>query len=383
MMRAKFGQQIGHLLAAAAILLGLVGGTATAAEPVKIGAIQVLTGPNSRYGIAIRNGLDLAVAEINAKGGVLGGRKIELVIEDSAGNKEQAINVVRKLIGRDRVPLIIGPTLSNEMFAIGPVANDRKIPIIGTSTTARGITEIGDYVFRTAMPEAAVIPVTLKAAQSKFGIKRVAVLYGNDDAFTKSAFDIFKENLERMGIEILTIESFGSKDTDFSAQLTKIKALNPDAVIVSALVEAASGILLQARQLGFAKSVTFIGGNGLNSAKLGEIAGAAADGTLVGSPWFIEKPDPLNQAFVAAYRKAYPGVEPDQFAAQAYDTAMIVAAAINRAGAPESEKLRAALLETKQTGVMGPFAFAPSRDPALSEGVVVLVMKSGVFSILP
>lgn len=135
------------------LLLGLLGVVPSfAAEPVTLGAVEVLSGPNSRYGVAIRNGLLLAQDEINAKGGVLGGRRLNLIIEDSAGNKEQAINAVRKLIGRDQVPLIIGPTLSNEMFAAGPVANDRKIPIIGTSTTAKGITDIGPYVFRTALP---------------------------------------------------------------------------------------------------------------------------------------------------------------------------------------------------------------------------------------
>ena len=118
-----------------------------------VGAIEILSGPSAAYGKAIKEGLDLALDEINQKG-VLGGRKINLIVEDSAGNKDQAINAARKLIGRDNVALIIGPTLSNEMFAVGPVVNERKIPIIGTSTTAVGITDIGPYVFRTSLPEA-------------------------------------------------------------------------------------------------------------------------------------------------------------------------------------------------------------------------------------
>jgi len=110
--------------------------------PVQVGAIEILSGPNAAYGTAIKGGLELALDEVNAKG-VLGGRKINLTVEDSAANKDQAINAARKLIGRDHVSLIIGPTLSNEMFAVGPVVNERKIPIIGTSTTAAGITDIG------------------------------------------------------------------------------------------------------------------------------------------------------------------------------------------------------------------------------------------------
>ncbi|HWK44293.1 MAG TPA: ABC transporter substrate-binding protein [Stellaceae bacterium] len=369
------------LACAAGLTLAQSPALAQGKEPVTIGAIEILSGPNSRYGVAIKGGFDLAAEEINKAGGVLGGRPLAIVYEDSAGNKDQAINAARKLIGRDKVPLLLGPTLSNEMFAVGPVANERKVPIVGTSTTAAGITAIGPYVFRTSLPESDVIPVTLKAAQAKFGIKKVAVMYGNDDAFTKSAYDVFKASLEKLGVETLTTETFGGKDSDFSAQLTKIKSLQPDAIVVSALVEAASGILLQARQLGLDKKVFFIGGNGLNSTKLGDIAGAAADGTLVGSPWFIAKKDPMNQSFVAAYKAKY-NDDPDQFAAQAYDTLHIVAKAIDAAGAADSEKITAALGKTTYTGVMGPFSFSPTRDPADTSGVVVLTMQGGKFTVL-
>src|SRR5579875_2221320 len=168
------------LLAAGAATL--VAGRARAAAPVPVGAIEILSGPAAAYGIAIRSGLELALQTVNQKG-VLGGRRIALSVEDSAGNKDQAINAARKLIGRDKVVSIIGPTLSNEMFAVGPVVNARKIPIIGTSTTANGITDIGEYVFRTSLPEADVVPVTMKKAQEKFGVKTIALMYANDDAF--------------------------------------------------------------------------------------------------------------------------------------------------------------------------------------------------------
>ncbi len=348
-------------------------------EPVTIGAIEILTGPNNKYGIAIKNGFDLALEEVNKAGGVLG-RPLEIAYEDSAGNKEQAINAARQLIGAKQVPLILGPTLSNEMFAAGPVANARKIPIIGTSTTANGITAIGPYVFRTAMPEADVVPVTLKTAKDKLGIKKVAVMYGNDDAFTKSAYDVMKAALEKLGIETLTTETFGSKDSDFSAQLTKIKSLNPDAIVVSALVEAGSGILLGKKALGFPPSVRVIGGNGLNSPKIGEIAGDAANGTLVGSPWFIGKKTPANEAFVAAYRAKY-GSDPDQFAAQAYDTLGLATKAIAMAGAADPEKIKDALLKVSHDGVMGKLYFNAERSPADTSGVVVLEMENGKFQI--
>src|SRR6516162_9433741 len=184
----------------AAALIGAAAAQETK-EPIKLGAIEVLTGPNNRYGIPVQRAFDLAIEEINKAGGVLGGRPIAIAYEDSAGNKDQAMNAARKLIGRDKVPLILGPTLSNEMFAVGPVVNDRKIPIIGTSTTANGITAIGPWVFRTAMPESDVIPVTLKTAKEKLGVKKVVVMYANDDAFTKSAYDVMKDSLTKLGGE--------------------------------------------------------------------------------------------------------------------------------------------------------------------------------------
>ncbi len=377
-MRKNFAAGLARVGLAMAVLAGFAVPAARAQVPV--GAIEILSGPNAAYGVAIKAGLELALEEINQKG-VLGGQKIALTVEDSAANKDQAINAARKLIGRDKVVLVIGPTLSNEMFAVGPVTNERKIPTVGTSTTASGITDIGPYIFRTSLPESDVVPVTFKKAQSR-GVKTIALMYAADDAFSKSGFDVMKASAEALGLKILTIESFSSKDTDFSAQLTKIKALKPDAVGISALVEPVSGVLLQARQLGFGKETLFVGGNGSNSPKLGEIAGAAADGLLVGSPWFIAKPDPLNTRFVAAF-KAKNGRDPDQFAAQAYDCMFIVAAAIDRAGAADSEKITAALAKTSFSGVMGPFTFTPHRDPASSEGVVVLEMKAGKFGIAP
>ncbi len=366
------------LLAVAAMLAMAPGAFAQSGGPVQVGAIEILSGPNAAYGAAIRSGLDLALDEINEKG-VLGGRKINLTIEDSAGNKDQAINAARKLIGRDKVVAIIGPTLSNEMFAVGPVANERRIPIIGTSTTAVGITGIGPYVFRTSLPESDVIPVTLARAKAR-GVKTIALLYANDDAFSKSGFDTMKAAAEQAGLTIVAIESFGSKDTDFSAQLTKVKALRPDAIGISALVEPVSGVLLQARQLGFGPDTLFIGGNGSNSPKLGEIAGTAADGLIVGSPWFVGKPDPVNQAFVAKFKAKY-GHDPDQFAAQAYDCMHILADAIDRAGAAEPEKIKDALQAAKHDGVMGPFTFTAGRDPASTEGVVVLAVQGGKFGV--
>jgi branched-chain amino acid transport system substrate-binding protein len=367
--------------AALAVMASMLAAAFARAEapPVKIGAIEDLSGPTARYGVAIESGFELAADEINAKGGILGGRKIDFLVEDAAGQKDQAVNAAKKLLARDRVVALLGPTLSNEMFAAGPVAVEREIPIIGTSVTAAGITDMGKWVFRTSLPEADVVPEALRTTARIYGVKKVALMYANDDAFSKSGFDVFKKAAIDAGLEIADIESFSQKDTDFSPQLTKIKALDVDALIVSALVEPASGVVLQARQLGMTQPI--LGGNGFNSPKLVEIAGRAAEDVLVGSPWFVEKDQPENVAFVTAFRARY-HTDPDQFAAQAYDTMFILAEALNRAGDTDPNKLHDALMATDHDGIMGPFQFSPHRDPASASGVVTLVVKDGSFQIL-
>ena len=259
------------------------------------------------------------------------------------------------------------------------MAQEKKVVVLATSNTAAGIVEIGDFIFRDSRPEAAVIPNTIKVTKAGLGYKKVAVLYGDDDAFTKSGYDVFKAALDAEGIEILTTETFKKGDTDFSAQLTKIKALNPEAIVVSALAEEAAGIMSQGRQLGIPDSVHFIGGNGFNSPKLAQLAGAAAEGAISGAAWFINSNAPGNQDFVKAYNAKY-GANPDQFAAQAYAAVYIMAGAIQRAGKAEGQAIRDALAQVKDADtVLGKFSFAASRDPVHTP--IVQIVKNGKFEL--
>ena len=334
--------------------------TAFAAE-IKIGVAEALSGGAAQYGVAIRNGFQVAVDEINAKGGV-NGDKIQLVIEDEQGKKEEAINVFKKLIFQDKVLMIFGPTLSNSMFAGGPVANAAKVVAFGTSNTASGITDIGPYIFRNSVMESDVLPVTVGTAVKHYGIKKVAVIYGNDDAFTKSGYDVFKKVLADQNIPVTSTETYVKGDVDFKAQLTKIKAGAPDAIVCSCLAEEAANIMLQSRSLGIKSP--FIGGNGFNSPKLFEISRLAGEGTFVGSPWSNVNPAPANVNFVNAYKQKY-NADPNQFAAQAYDGLHIAAAAlksIKLSGNLEADRqaLRDALPKVAINGATGPFKFRPA-----------------------
>ena len=361
----------------------------TAAAQIKIGIAEALTGNASQYGVAIRKGFELAAGEIASSGGI-NGQKLELVIEDEQGKKEEAINVFKKLIFQDKVLLLFGPTLSNSAQAADPVAQAAKVVVFGTSNTADGITSIGNYVFRNSVTEADILPATLKVAAQKTGFSKVAVLYGNDDIFTRSSYDNFKKALQDLKIGVTTTESFAKGDVDFKPQLTKIKGTNPDAIVLSALVAEGAPIMVQARQLGI--TLPFVGGNGMNSPRVFELARDHSDNLWVGSPWSVESSAPENKRFVAAYQKAY-GALPDQFAAQAYDAMYIAAQAMRKlkfAANLDADRraLRDALPAVQWNGATGPFKFrqATGRDgkPAGYDAVqtaIVMVTKRNQYVI--
>lgn len=362
---------------------GVFGTTTATAGPalsgeIPMGAVWSLTGDAAVYGPSQKNAATLAVDEIN-KSGMLGAAKIKLMTEDDRSTKEGAIAAFDNLIKKDKVVAILGPTLSNSAKAADPIAQEAKVVVLAVSNTAGGIVEIGDFIFRDSLPESAVQPNTVKVTKDKLGYKKVAVMYGDDDVFTKSGYDVFKKVLEEQGIQVLTTETFKKKDTDFSAQLTKIKGLNPDQIIVSALAEEAAGIMSQGRQLGIPESVHFIGGNGFNSPKLAQLAGQFAEGAISGAAWFIGNDTPGNKAFVEAYKARY-GANPDQFAAQAYAGVYILAHAMKTAGSSDSKAVRDVLANIKDLDtVLGKFSINAQREPV--HPPIVQVIKNGKFEL--
>ncbi len=205
-------------------------------------------------------------------------------------------------------------------------------------------------------------------------------MYGDDDAFTKAGYDVFKQALDSNGVQILATETFKKGDTDYSAQLTKIKGLNPDAIVVSALAEEAAGIMSQARQLGIPDSVRFIGGNGFNSPQLAKLAGTAAEGAISGAAWFIGAETPGNQAFVRAYQEKY-DAQPDQFAAQAYVGMKLIDQAVRSGCSGERDAIKEGLggIDAVPT-VLGELSINENRDA--EHPAVVQVVENGSFAVL-
>jgi branched-chain amino acid transport system substrate-binding protein len=349
------------------------GDSCTIDAEVPLGAVVSLTGAAASYGESQQRGLELAAKELAEKGGVT----YDLTIEDDQTDPRQGITLFDQFVN-DGVSLILGPTLSNAAVQSDPIAQDGGVPVLGISNTAAGITDIGDYIFRDSLTEQAVIPQTIAKATEEFGLEKVVVLYSNDDAFTESGFQAFEAALEDEGVEIADTLTFSKADTDFRALLTEAQGAQPDALVVSGLIEAAIPLVTQARELGI--DVPIIGGNGFNNPRLMADAGEAAEGVVVGAAWNSASDNPENQAFLEAYQAEYDAA-PDQFAAQAYAGLKLVDEAVRSGCAADRESLKSALGELEDVPtVLGEFSIDENRDAV--HPAVVQVVEGGKFAVL-
>lgn len=365
------------LLVAAA--LALAGASpARAAQTVKIGAALSMTGPAAAYGASQKACIQAAVEEVN-KGGALTGITLQAILEDDASTKEQGIAVFQRFINKDKVSAIIGPTLSNTATAADQLAQTAKVPVVAVSNTApKGITDIGDCIWRVSLTELQVITPALRRIQGKLGFKKAGVLYGNDDAFTQAGYNVMKAALDAQGVAIVGTQTFAKPDRDYNAQLTALRALAPDILMVSALAENAAGIVAQARQLGW--NVTIMGGNGFNAPAFIKNAGPAAEGVYAGTAWNKVSPDPANQKFIEVMKAR--AVDPDQFCAQAYTGVLVVAEAIKNAGMKGGrDDIKAGFAKVKDVATpLGKFSFLENRDG--SHAPALQVVKDGKFQIV-
>lgn len=371
-----FRRTLGTALVLALLVPSFLSAQGLPAE-IKVGALETLTGDSSVYGLSIKSGLELAVEEINAKA-FLGTSKLKLIVVDEKADKQEGISVMTKLINDEKVSAIIGPTLSSVAFAADPVAQKAGVPVIGTSTTAVGITDMGDYIFRDSLPQSSFVPAPLAAAKAKFGVKKAVLIFESTNEYSKSESEVFKAALKAQGIELAAVESYSKGDTDFRTQLNKLRLRKPDLLVISALAGEAVPVLQQAREIGF--TCPIVGGNGLNSPNVVKVAKEAAEGVMVGAAWFRDSTAPKSKAFVENYKKKY-GNPPDQFAAQAYEAIYILSNAIKNAGSADRKAIRDALAQVKDLdGVLGKFSFNEKRDPVHPS--VTLVVKDGQYTVL-
>lgn len=355
---------------------GKTGGAVSsgAKNAAKIGFTAALTGGAAAYGKSEEEGVRLAVEEINKKGDF----PIDLLVEDTKAVPADSMNATKKLI-QEKVSLIIGPMTSNEAKAAGPIIQNAKVPSLEISVTAENITDIGDCIFRNSVPESKNIPQTVKKTHKLLGYKTAAILYAHDNEQHVTAQKYFQKTMEEEGVQVIDVETFGSKDSEYSAQLTNIQHKAPDVIVVCSYYQEGSRILKTMREMGMDQPV--LGDNGFVSPELGKMAGAAADNVYVSSMWSADRKDEKVQKFVENYTKAY-GRAPDQFAASAYDGVYMAMDAMQRAGTTtDHKKIRDALAQMKDfKGVCGTFSFDEKRDPVVD--LILMKMQDGKFGVV-
>ena len=345
-------------------------------EEISIGVVLPLTGRLAvAFGEPMGQGFELALKEINDA--QLGDARIKFILEDDRSTVEGAIEAFAKLIDQG-VPAILGPATSSATEKTFPIAQENHVVAFSPTSAARGLSAIGDFVFRAALTTDVLIPSGIKATHAKLGYKKVATMYDENDLFSTDGDEALREVLTENGVEVLTIETFRSGETDFSAQLTRIKALNPDAIFVSALSPEKPGIMIQARELGIPSTVPFIVRT-LTTANV-QAAGPAAEGAITFVGWSSTADTPGNRAFVQNYSARY-GMEPNNYAARSYAAVYILAEAIGNAQLTGSMTTDATAIRDAMANIMdfptifGNFSFDANGDAVYDPKV--LIVKNG------
>src|SRR3989304_7084179 len=278
------------------------GGGQQQSDEILVGEFGSLTGTTATFGISTRNGIDLAVDEVNQAGGVLG-KKIRGIVEDDQGKPEEAQTVVTKLINKDRVVAVLGEVASSRSLAGAPVCQQNGIPMITPSSTNPKVTQIGNFIFRVCFIDPFQGFVMAKFASNTLKIKNVAVLRDIKNDYSVGLADVFLGNFTKMGGTIVADESYSEGDTDFSAQLTSIKSKNPEAIFVPGYYTEVGLIARQARKLGL--TIPLMGGDGWDSPKLWEIGGEALNDCYLSNHYSVDDPSPKIRQYVAEYRRRY------------------------------------------------------------------------------
>lgn len=345
-------------------------------EVIKIGVVTPLTGDVATFGQSTKKAVEMAAEEINAAGGILG-KKVELVIEDDRNDPKETANVVRKLIDQDKVVAIIGSLTSKCSLAGMPIANSKKVPMVSNASTNPKVTLTGPYAFRVCFIDDFQGQVMAKFAWEDLGAKKAAVLYDIGNDYTKGLSEFFIKSFKELGGEIVAEETYQQTDNDFNAQLTSIKAKNPDVIFLPDYYQKVSLIAKQARGLGI--KATFLGGDGWDSPELVKLGGDAVEGGYFSNHYSQQDPDPKTQEFIKKFEEKY-GEKPDALAALGYDAFYFIAEAIKKAGKVDSTAIRDALEEVGKSGfsgVTGKFTIDENRNPI--KAAVVLKVEGGQF----
>jgi branched-chain amino acid transport system substrate-binding protein len=344
-------------------------------QVIKVGEFASLSGEQAAFGRSSHNGTLMAVEEINAQGGVLG-KKLKLIYEDDLSKKGEPATIAEKLISDDKIVALLGEVASSLSLEAAPICQQNRVPMISPSSTNPKVTEVGDYIFRVCFTDEFQGKLIANFALNTLKAKRVAVMKDVSQAYSVGLRDYFAKAYEAGGGTIVTEKNYSSNDKDFNAQLTAIKGDHPEAIFVPGYYTAAGLIVSQARQLGV--TVPIFGGDGWEAPELIQLGGDAMEGTYFSTHYSAENQSPVVQDFVKKYQARFNGETPDAMAALGYDSAMVLADAMKRAGTTEEPQLRDAIAATKDfEGVTGKTTLDAERNA--TKPAVIITVKDGKF----
>lgn len=376
-------KKLAGICAAVMMLAGVMagcGGGQQSGELIKIGANLEMTGNNATFGKSASNGAKLAIKQINDNGGVLG-KKLTLVVADNKSEAAEAANSMQKLITQDKVVAVIAPIASSSVIAGAQVNQDNKVLAISPTASNPKVTvdpatnKVRDYLFRAAFIDPFQGSVMANFATKSLKAKTAAIYIDNSSDYAKGLGQFFKETFIKNGGQIVAEEAYLAKDTDFKATLTKIKVTNADVLFVPGYYQEVGMLIKQAREIGLMMPI--LGGDGWDSAKLPEIAGAAAlNNTFFANHYSPDDNSPAIKTFVEAYKKEY-NETPDAFAALAYDATMMIIESMKRANSVDTVKIKDELAKTKDyAAVSGLITLNETHDAVKS--AVIIEMKNGL-----
>ena len=378
-MRGKLlATAISAMLAVSVVASGCGGGS-KASDEIKIGVVSEMTGSNATYGTSVVNGMKLALKEVNDKGGV-NGKKVSIVVADSKSEPAEAANAMSKLVNQDKTPVVMGIFTSSSAIAAANVSESAKVPFLAIGATNPKVTlddktgKVKPNTFRVCFIDPFQGTVGANFVLNELKLKKAVIFVDNSSDYSKGLASFFKQAYTSKGGEIVGEEAYLQKDTDFKAVLTKIKTMNPEILYVPGYYEEVGKIIKQARELGM--NLPIVGGDGWDSPKLSEIAGAGPlNNTFFTNHYSPDDTSPASKAFVDAYVKAY-NQKPDAPAVLGYDGARLMIDAISRAGGTDGAKVSKALAETKNyKAVTGDTSLNETHDAVKS--AVIIEFKDG------
>ena len=371
------------VVAVSLLLLGSFSCGQNETEEIGVGVVVPLTGPLSSNGLQMKNGMELALGEINGSP-LLGGKEIKFIVEDSEGTPDGAERAYRKLIEQDGVVAVLGPFTSTATERIIPIAEQNRVVAFSPTSAARGLSARSEFAFRASLTVDPLVQAGVRVTRERLGYSNVAVIVNETDVFSSSNHEKVKEELEKHDVRIVSEQTYSRTGAlpDLTMQLTEmINAVPaPEALFISALALGRRGIMVQARRLGLETHIPFL----LTLSTIDDVSEAnaalagAADGAITFTTWIAAIDTPENREFLRNFRAKYG--EPDAFAALSYASTYILAQAIADASSTDPEAIRDAMADIRvENTVLGDFYFDRNGD-AVYEPIVGIV-EAGKFEV--